>query len=186
MSRIFAISLAVIALSSYVAADAGETTIIVPFGDPQAISADILGVDSKGRTTWQLRQGAYTGTWTDPQGSFPGTATLVEGADYASYTYAVKDGEGDFMVAGECSIGGGQRRKTDTVTPFGVQVAATGVPAGGSGGGASGNPSATGGANSGSGVSPSAPSSTQPSSSIRTSASGFGALAGLLLASYLF
>ncbi|KAF7337903.1 hypothetical protein MVEN_02013500 [Mycena venus] len=156
MSRIFAVSLAVIALSSYVAADAGETTIIVPFGDPQAISADILGVDSKGRTTWQLRQGAYTGTWTDPQGSFPGTATLVEGADYASYTYAVKDGEGDFMVAGECSIGAGNVEvcvgvqsagteigtvtETDTVTPFGVQVAATGVPAGGSGGGASGNP----------------------------------------------
>ncbi|KAJ7811599.1 hypothetical protein B0H14DRAFT_3880009 [Mycena olivaceomarginata] len=200
MSRILSFSLAAIALFSYVAADS-ETTLIVPFGDPQAISADILGVDTaKGRTTWQLRQGAYTGTWTDPQGSFPATATLVEGADYASFTYSVPalDAEDPaFAIAGECSLGAGNVEvcvvaqsvgsevqtvtETDTVTPFGVQIAAaTGVPASGASGGSSGGAS---GAQSGSTPTGSAPTSTQSGSSMRTTASGFGgALAALLLA----
>ncbi|KAK7038194.1 hypothetical protein R3P38DRAFT_2904942 [Favolaschia claudopus] len=194
MSRILAISVAAISLFSYVVADS-ENTIIVPFADPQAISADILGVDSKGRTTWQLRQGAYTGTWTDPQGSFPGTATLVEGADYASFTYVVKDSEGDFAVAGECtyqdgnvqictvarSVGteAGTAVETDTVTPFGVQVAATGAPAGPGNSASASGPSGS----VPSGSSP-APTGAPPNSSVRTSASGFGVLAALLLASY--
>ncbi|KAJ7264941.1 hypothetical protein B0H12DRAFT_215994 [Mycena haematopus] len=185
MSRTIAFSLTAIALFSY-----SETTLIVPFADPQPISADILGVDAaNGRTTWQLRQGAFTGTWTDPQGSFPGTATLVEGADYASFTYAVEDPEaGNFVVGGECSFSGnievcvvGQsvasqattQTETDTIQPFGLQIAATGVPAGS-------NPTGSGGAQSGSTPSGAAPSSTQPSSAPRMSISALGALLALV------
>ncbi|KAJ7029338.1 hypothetical protein C8F04DRAFT_1265002 [Mycena alexandri] len=192
MARVFALLLSAIALS-FVAADS-ETSVIVPFADPQPISADILGVDGQGRTTWQLRQGAFTGTWSDPQGSFPGTATLIEGADYASYTYAVSDPEGTLVVGGECSIGAGvavcvaaesgqdgaaTATETDSVTAFGLQIAATAVP--------TVPPSAgsVGAKNSGSTSGASPPSSTQPSSSVRTSASSIGALAGLLLAYYL-
>ncbi|KAJ6531159.1 hypothetical protein B0H19DRAFT_1082123 [Mycena capillaripes] len=202
MTRILALSLAIAALS-YVAADS-ETTIIVPFGDPQPISADILGVDTaQGRTTWQLRQGAFTGTWTDPQGSFPGTATLVEGADYASFTYSAATPEGTFAVGGECTIkdgveicvasqeGGddpdsnGTVTETDTATPFGVQIAATGVPAGAGAGSSSGAAAGSKptGASSGSGSpSSSAPGNTPSGSASRTSASGVAAMAGLLLA----
>ncbi|KAF8205596.1 hypothetical protein K438DRAFT_1818083 [Mycena galopus ATCC 62051] len=199
MPRIFAIS-ATIALFSYVAADS-ETTLIVPFADPQPISADILGIDTaNGRTTWELHQGAFTGTWTDPQGSFPGTATLVEGADYASFTYAVEDSDpmdANFVIGGECSFAGGvevcvvaqsaagqvaTQTETDTVTPFGLQIAATGAP----GSSPSGAPATSGGAQSGSTPSGSAPKSTHTGSSTRASASGLSVLAGLLLASLFF
>ncbi|KAJ7766689.1 hypothetical protein B0H16DRAFT_1522228 [Mycena metata] len=189
---LFALWLSVIALSSIAAADS-ETSVIVPFADPQPISADILGVDGQGRTTWQLHQGAFTGTWTDPQGSFPGTATLVEGADYASYTYSVSDPEG-FVLGGECSIGAGvavcvaaesgqdgaaTATETDSVTAFGLQIAATAVPTSPPSG------SSASAKNSGSTSGASPPSNTQPSSSVRTSASNICTLAGLLLAYYL-
>ncbi|KAF7363958.1 hypothetical protein MSAN_01054100 [Mycena sanguinolenta] len=200
MSRTIAISLAAATLFSCVAADS-ETTLIVPFADPQPISADLLGVDTaNGRTTWQLHQGAFTGTWTDPQGSFPGTATLVEGADYASFTYAVSvppdpedPADGNFVIGGECSFSGsievcvvGQsvadgattQTQTDTIQPFGLQIAATGAAAGST-------PAATGGAQSGSTPSAAAPSSTHASSAARTSISALAALVGLSLASGL-
>ncbi|KAJ7706951.1 hypothetical protein B0H17DRAFT_1034924 [Mycena rosella] len=190
MTRILALSLLSLALHYAAAADT-ETSIIVPFGDPQAISADILGVDAKlGRTTWALRQGAYTGTWTDPQGSFPGTATLVEGADYASFTYAVAPPDG-FTVGGECSLKDGLAvcvaagegttvTETDSVTAFGVEIAQTAAPPVPSGSGNSGAGGASGTPPSGTGSG--APSSTQPSSSIRIRASTLGALVGLFMA----
>ncbi|KAJ6501988.1 hypothetical protein C8R45DRAFT_1091900 [Mycena sanguinolenta] len=209
MSRTITISLAALTLFSYVAADS-ETTLIVPFADPQPISADLLGVDAaNGRTTWRLHQGAFTGTWTDPQGSFPGTATLVEGADYASFTYAVSvppdpedPADGNFVIGGECSFSGtievcvvGQsaadgvatQTQTDTIQPFGLQIAATGAgtastPAATGGAQSGSTPAATGGAQSGSTASAGAPSSTNISSAARTSISALGALAGLLLA----
>nr|GAT58131.1 predicted protein [Mycena chlorophos] len=107
MSPLLSLVLAAFALT-YVAAD--ETTLVVPFVDPQAISAKVVGVDTANtRTTYELFQGAYTGTWSDPEGSFPGTATLVEGADYASFTYVVNDPEdGSFTIGGVCSLGNGQ------------------------------------------------------------------------------
>ncbi|KAJ7154245.1 hypothetical protein C8R46DRAFT_1119135 [Mycena filopes] len=195
MARLLTLSLAALALSLVANADS-ETSVIVPFGDPQPISADILGVDTKlGRTTWQLRQGAFTGTWTDPQGSFPGTATLVEGADYASYTYAVSDSEGSFAVQGECSIkdgvaicvaaesgddGAATATETESVTAFGLQIAATGVPTGAPQNSGSGSPAASGAA---SGVPAPSSTGTQPSAALRASSvSGVGALAGLVLA----
>ncbi|KAJ7080384.1 hypothetical protein B0H15DRAFT_933244 [Mycena belliarum] len=163
MSRLLALT--VLALGVHYAIADTETSIIVPFADPQAISADMLGVDSaKGRTTWALRQGAYTGTWTDPQGSFPATATLVEGADYASFTYVIPEGTdaGDIAVTagGECSLakgvavcvavaGGTTVTATDPVTAFGVQIAGTSVaaaPTGGASSKASGNPASGGNA----------------------------------------
>ncbi|KAJ7461630.1 hypothetical protein FB451DRAFT_1497688 [Mycena latifolia] len=186
-----------------------ETSLIVPFGDPQAISADLLGVDAaQGRTTWALRQGTYTGTWTNPQGSFPATATLVEGADYASFTYAVPAGPdpGDvaFTVGGECTLDraagvavcvaageGTTVTETDSVTAFGVEIASavTGA-AGASGVGASptGAGSGSGSGASGSlapasgGSSAPAPTQTGAAASLRAGAS---ALVGLLVAASL-
>ncbi|KAJ7824691.1 hypothetical protein B0H13DRAFT_2123586, partial [Mycena leptocephala] len=131
-----------------------------------------------------------------PQGSFPGTATLIEGADYASFTYSVAAPEGTFAVGGECSIKDGVEvcvaaedgedgtatvTNTDTATPFGLQIAATGAPAGG----ASPTSAPSGGANSGSTPAASGTASVQSGSAVRTSASSIGALAGLLFAYHL-
>ncbi|KAJ6531585.1 hypothetical protein DFH09DRAFT_137079 [Mycena vulgaris] len=196
MSRIFAFSLAALCLN-YVAA---ETTLIVPFADPQPISGDVLGVDTAlGRTTWALHQGAFTGTWTDPQGSFPGTATLIEGSDYASFTYVVADMEGTITAGGECSLKDGQQicvaaadgvtvTATESATPFGIEGGSTLA------GAAQVTPAPSGsGSNSGgsaipaSGSESSAPSSTQPSASIQVcaSASALGVLVALFMAYHL-
>jgi len=209
MARILTISLAAIVLS-YVVADS-ETSVYVPFIDPQPISADLVGIDTaQGRTTWALHQGAKTGTWADQPDNLPGTATLVEGVDFASLTYALADPSVGGTMGGVCTIEGGDAvcvevqngggvsttfTETESVVPFGLQIAATAVPAGsgpgasvtpapsGSGASESGSPSAPGGANSGSTPSGSAPASTQsPSSSTRTSVSSISALAGLFLA----
>ncbi|KAJ7161458.1 hypothetical protein C8R43DRAFT_1123905 [Mycena crocata] len=123
-------------------------------------------------------------------------ATLIEGADYASFTYAVADPVGTFTVGAECSIKVGSAvcveaaegtvaTATKTVVVFGIegggtigQTQLTGAPA-------SGSSPANLGAASGSGTESNAPSSTQPSAGVRASASAFGTLAGLLLACYL-
>lgn len=42
-----------------------QTSLFIPGFDPQPISADILGVDAQGRTTWALHKGAPTDTFDD-------------------------------------------------------------------------------------------------------------------------
>lgn len=79
-----------------------QTSLFIPGFDPQPISADILGVDAQGRTTWALHQGAMTGTFSE--GGIPGTATLVEGANDVSFTYVPPDGS--FTMGRECSLSG--------------------------------------------------------------------------------
>ncbi|KAG6915329.1 hypothetical protein DXG01_012101, partial [Tephrocybe rancida] len=111
------------------------TSLYIPGFDPQPVSADILGVDGQGRTTWALHQGALTGTF--DEASFPGTATLVEGADVVSFTYA--DPGGAFTVGRECSLSGGLAicsatlsgeavTETETASPFVVQVGTAAAP----------------------------------------------------------
>jgi len=78
-----------------------QTSLFIPGFDPQPISADILGVES-GRTTWALHKGAVTGTFDDS--GFIGTATLVEGPNDASFTYA--DEAGGLTLGTECSLSG--------------------------------------------------------------------------------
>ncbi|KAJ7073953.1 hypothetical protein C8F01DRAFT_1360700 [Mycena amicta] len=197
MNRFLSLLLVAVAVP-YVAAD--ETTLVVPFVDPQAISAKVIGVDAaQGRTTYELAQGAYTGTWTDPQGSFPGTATLVEGADYASFTYVVNDPEGSFTAGGVCNLGNGQETcvaveadtdgpvtvtQTDSARPFGLEIAAaTGTPAPTDSGSDSGSASGGSASNTGTG-SGSAPTSAPTGGAMRltgTAAPALGALVGALL-----
>ncbi|KAJ7811384.1 hypothetical protein B0H14DRAFT_3755139 [Mycena olivaceomarginata] len=138
--------LAAIALLSYVVADSETvTSILIPdqFNSlAGAIHGDILGV-AQGRTTWQLRQGALTGTWVSRLASFYGTAMLVEGTDYLYYTYAVALPD-PLIDTGECSLAGdieacvfvksfqGQvatRTQTGVGTPVEIQIMATGAPA---------------------------------------------------------
>ncbi|KAG7092914.1 hypothetical protein E1B28_009219 [Marasmius oreades] len=127
----------------------GQTSLWIPGFDEQALSADVVGVDTaQGRTTYQIQRGASTAP-TDDESGFTGTFTLVEGADYASYSY-VQDGV-SLVVAcsisgslGLCSGSDGSTTvtETETVQPFLVQggktlanTAPTGTPATNTGGG---------------------------------------------------
>ncbi|PFH51791.1 hypothetical protein AMATHDRAFT_46776 [Amanita thiersii Skay4041] len=113
--------------------------LFVPGLDPQPIAAAVLGVDSNGRTTYQLENGAYTDTWAFEQDvAFVGTMTLVEGPDYASLNYV--DPDGQFVVRPECTLDGrvarcsmsvatGVRTATQTFVPFPVLVVTTTTPA---------------------------------------------------------
>jgi hypothetical protein len=50
-----------------------QTSLFIPGFDPQPLSADILGVDAQGRTTWAVHAGSPTDTFNDSP--FPGTGT---------------------------------------------------------------------------------------------------------------
>ncbi|KAG6867609.1 hypothetical protein C0993_000550 [Termitomyces sp. T159_Od127] len=123
-----------VALAAFTGAVAAQTSLFIPGFDPQPISADILGVDAQGRTTWALHQGALTDTFEDP--SFPGTATLVEGANDVSFTYVAPS---DLFTAGtECTLSdslaicsgtvdGEPVTETDTFNFINVQAGTTAV-----------------------------------------------------------
>ncbi|KAG5718968.1 hypothetical protein E4T56_gene103, partial [Termitomyces sp. T112] len=84
------VSLRFALLAAFTGTAVAQTSLYIPGFDPQPISADILGVDAQGRTTWALHQGALTDTF--EEGSFPGTATLVEGTNDVSMTYVAPSG----------------------------------------------------------------------------------------------
>ncbi|KAJ8088222.1 hypothetical protein AAF712_005897 [Marasmius tenuissimus] len=81
---------------------AAQTSLWVPGFDEQALSADVIGVDTaKGRTTYRIQRGASTAA-NDDESGFTGTFTLVEGSDYASYNLA----QGQVSMTMDCSISG--------------------------------------------------------------------------------
>ncbi|KAF8634591.1 hypothetical protein AX17_004180 [Amanita inopinata Kibby_2008] len=112
--------------------------LYIPGIDPQPINAAVIGVDSKGRTTYQLENGAFTGTWEyETDIAFPATLTLVEGPDYASLNYA--DPGGQFVVQPECTLTGqfakcsmrvstGVTTATEAYTLIPVLIVATTTP----------------------------------------------------------
>lgn len=44
---------------------AAQTSLYIPGFDPQPVSANVLGVGSDGRTTWQIQPGQPSGTLSD-------------------------------------------------------------------------------------------------------------------------
>ncbi|KAJ3930411.1 MAG: hypothetical protein NXY57DRAFT_962724 [Lentinula lateritia] len=82
---------------------AQSTSLYIPGFDPQPISANIVGVDSNGRTTWDLIPGSVTD---DSEGGFIGTVTLVEGSDGAHLTYA--DASLSLTLGYDCTFSSGQ------------------------------------------------------------------------------
>ncbi|KAI0822789.1 hypothetical protein BC628DRAFT_1421468 [Trametes gibbosa] len=69
------------------ALSAAQTSLYIPGFDPQALTADIEGVDAQGRTTWRIGPGVTSGTFDDPAGLI-GSATLVADATEAHLVYA--------------------------------------------------------------------------------------------------
>ncbi|KAE9409616.1 hypothetical protein BT96DRAFT_984673 [Gymnopus androsaceus JB14] len=81
---------------------AQSTSLFIPGFDPQPISADILGVDSSGHTTWALQAGSAN----EDGGGFVGTVTLVEGSSDAHLTCV--DGDPPLTVGYDCTFSFGQ------------------------------------------------------------------------------
>ncbi|KAJ7029337.1 hypothetical protein C8F04DRAFT_1187748 [Mycena alexandri] len=140
MAPFHALCLGAIVLS-YVAAL--ETSLVVP----RILGLTILGIDMAqgGRpgSFIKARLQGHGGTKKEAfQSCFLGTATLVEGADYASFTYIVAEPNETLIIDGDgCSLGAGHAvcvdaesgdegamTVTETETAFGVQIAATVVP----------------------------------------------------------
>ncbi|KAG5335212.1 hypothetical protein J132_09646 [Termitomyces sp. J132] len=128
------VSLRFALLAAFTGTAVAQTSLYIPGFDPQPISADILGVDAQGRTTWALHQGALTDTF--EEGSFPGTATLVEGTNDVSMTYVAPSGL--FTMGTECTLSDGLAicsatvsgepvTETDTVNFIDVQAGTTAV-----------------------------------------------------------
>ncbi|KAJ6513522.1 hypothetical protein DFH09DRAFT_1288257 [Mycena vulgaris] len=191
------LSLAALATQLAVAAPA-LVTVVAPFGGDSTtvLSAEVLGVDSDGRTTYALAQNAMQGSSV----LVSATGTLVEGSDHVSYTYALAGDGLTINVGADCALTGGNALcgvagQTVTVSSLGswvLDVASTASPSAStaSPSGSSASPSGSKTSPSGSsstptaGASSSAPTSaptTQPNSSRRTSTSLLGVLAGMSL-----
>jgi len=107
-----------------------QTSLFIPGFDPQPLSADILGVDTQGRTTWALHPGSPTDTLNDA--GLIGTATLVEGPNDASLTYVAPQFTmgvactlSDSLAVCSATSGGTVATATETVTRFAVQGGTT-------------------------------------------------------------
>ncbi|KAI0672818.1 hypothetical protein C8Q78DRAFT_1021536 [Trametes maxima] len=146
-------SASVIALAAALQATlaAAQTSLFIPGFDPQAITADIEGVDAQGRTTYRIGPGATSGTFDDPAG-IVGSATLVADAteahlvwDYPAGSISMSEGcviatDGVAVCSAVVSAEGTLQSAivTETVAPFLVQGGSgTAVPTAASGASAS-------------------------------------------------
>ncbi|ESK91398.1 hypothetical protein Moror_2745 [Moniliophthora roreri MCA 2997] len=174
------VTLLVLVAAGLQAANA-QTSLYLPGWEEQAISADILGVDDKGRTTWQIQRGASTAADDDESG-FHGTFTLVEGSDYVSYT--VNDPQLSVSFGYDCSLSGdiavcsgvveGETfTATETVSRFLVQggTTAAGVTPTAGGGASAPTTSPTGAQTSG-GSASSPTNTSNAASSVKLASSG--------------
>ncbi|KAJ3753414.1 hypothetical protein EV360DRAFT_53512 [Lentinula raphanica] len=162
---------------------AQSTSLYIPGFDPQPISADIVGVDSSGHTTWDLTPLQATD---DSEVGFAGTATLVEGSDGAHVSLV--DAALSLTLGYDCTFSSGQAicsgvdegitfTETETISSFAVALG-TATAAGAS------SPTSTGSSSSqasGSESGSAAPAQTGSSnSSLRQVAATSGSLLGVV------
>ncbi|KAI0748452.1 hypothetical protein C8Q80DRAFT_739511 [Daedaleopsis nitida] len=105
----------------YLSCAAAQTTLFIPGFDPQAITADIEGVDAQGRTTYRIGGGVASGTF-DVGGNPPGVSgTLVAGSTEAHLVYNIP--VASLAISEDCSINGEVAVCTGVVSaPDGVQT----------------------------------------------------------------
>ncbi|KAI9057577.1 hypothetical protein FKP32DRAFT_1598151 [Trametes sanguinea] len=121
-------------------ANADVTTLYIPGYDPQAVTADIEGIDASGHTTWRLGPGVPSGTFTADRGMVSASVTLVEGPSDAHLVES--DSTLSFLAVEDCGFSRGialctisghaqDESLTDTVTETisGFAVQFGGVPA---------------------------------------------------------
>ncbi|RPD60820.1 hypothetical protein L226DRAFT_611376 [Lentinus tigrinus ALCF2SS1-7] len=92
-------------------------TLYIPEASPVAISADVLGTDGAGRTTWRISPGQPSGTL--PVVDFP-AATIVEGPNDF---HAVEEVDGITGIE-DCTIKDGVAVCTGVLSASGTAVAA--------------------------------------------------------------
>ncbi|KAH9900954.1 hypothetical protein C8Q73DRAFT_786370 [Cubamyces lactineus] len=117
-----------------------QTSLYIPGFDPQAITADVEGVDAQGRTTWRIGPGVTSGTYEDPAGII-GSATLVADATEAHLIW--ENSQVSMTLSEDCAIANGlavcgvvadvdgtaqSMTATETVSAFEVQGATGAAP----------------------------------------------------------
>ncbi|TCD67298.1 hypothetical protein EIP91_000321 [Steccherinum ochraceum] len=123
-------------LIAFVAAGAAlgavaQTSLYIPGFDPQPVSANMLGVGSDGRTTWQIAPGTASGSLSD--NGFVGTATLIEGPndaqlflsndlEFISESCTINNGLADCTVVAAIQGTSTTDSVQETASPFPVQV----------------------------------------------------------------
>ncbi|THH23100.1 hypothetical protein EUX98_g8078 [Antrodiella citrinella] len=131
----------VAALVASAAGVAGQAALYIPGFDPQPVTADFVGADSDGHTTWRIAPGQPSGSITEDGGVF-GTATLIEGPNdaeiilsdpldgYASESCAIGSDSiaNCVLVASQSGVPLNTQTFQDTASPFPVQ-GGTGSPA---------------------------------------------------------
>ncbi|KAI1794725.1 hypothetical protein LXA43DRAFT_996324 [Ganoderma leucocontextum] len=152
-------TLGAIALCASLAA--AQTTLYIPGFDPQAITADNIGTDGSGHTTWRLGPGVTSGTYEDPPGIVH-SATLVAGATDAHLVY--DDPTLSLSLSEDCAVNSGlavctvvasaegslqSGVVTETATGFVVQGNAASPTASGTGAASTSSPTAGSSATSG-------------------------------------
>ncbi|KAJ7143079.1 hypothetical protein C8R43DRAFT_1130874 [Mycena crocata] len=169
-----------------VAAAPALVTVLAPFGtaDSEPLTGAILGVDSKGRTTYALDQNEMIGSST----AALITGTLVEGSDYFSYMFSHTSASNTFIFGPlDCAIQGNDAVCTAvdsdsqpitttlaSLAPLVIDVTSTAAP-GGSAPTSQPTPPPSGSA-------PGPEASDKPSSSQRISASVLGVFMSVALA----
>ncbi|KAI0362546.1 hypothetical protein OH77DRAFT_1388589, partial [Trametes cingulata] len=118
-----------------------QTSLYIPGFDPQAITADVEGVDAQGRTTWRIGPGVTSGTYEDPAGII-GSATLVADATEAHLVW--QNGIASISLSEDCVIANGAAVcsgvasaagtaesfvQTESAVPFEVQAGGAGAAA---------------------------------------------------------
>ncbi|KAJ7772966.1 hypothetical protein DFH07DRAFT_802063 [Mycena maculata] len=89
-------------VTQFSAAVPTTVTVVAPFGG-EPLTAEILGVDSQGRTTYVLEQDELEGSSTVALI----TGTLVEASDTMSYVLSFASASDTFYIEADCALQGG-------------------------------------------------------------------------------
>jgi len=165
-----------VALLLFLSLAVADTSLYIPGFDEQPVSVSNIGVDSDGRTTWQIQPGKPTGTV--PPAPFPLTVTMVQGPSDAVVHASLPQFEISLSCALSSSMAncigdleqGGQTITTslrETMKPFLVQ----------GGGGTGPSPQTATSVSSYTGPPP-----MTVGSAVMTAATGFGVLVGSVFA----
>ncbi|KAI0351655.1 hypothetical protein OH77DRAFT_1523989 [Trametes cingulata] len=135
-------------LAALGAQHATALSLYIPFTDPQAVTADIEGVDESGHTTWRMGHGVPSGSFTDDPGFTPlPSGTVIEGSTDVQFNQIATGSGYTLSVGGDCGINDGvalctivasgphtlfTTTRAETITPIEVQVASS-VAAGAAG-----------------------------------------------------
>ncbi|TCD64257.1 hypothetical protein EIP91_004326 [Steccherinum ochraceum] len=109
-----------------------QASLYIPSFDPQPVSAEAIGVDASGHTTWLIAPGQPSGSLTD-EADFIGTATMVAGPndaeivlsndfEYVSESCTISNSLANCVVVATAQGIISTTTLQETASPFPVQV----------------------------------------------------------------